>query len=361
MKPWRGGRRRAQRAPKMSSPTKKAARSAAALAALAALHAAAQRDDCVQLKAELVGGKRIDSVDVTGNTMLHAAAGSGAMGAVRLLIQAGAPVDAKGPDLRTPLHDAAAGGHGLVIEALLLSGADHSCFDAMGRTPRLSALHAGQDRMARMLDDSKVAVLHRRHREAQRRDALQTLAGGSGAGTSRVADQTVARLAFSVADHDGDGALSGHEVQSVLASHGLRSDGAFVEALMTKYDTDRSGSIELSEFDRLLSLLAGNTEGDSSPRGGGVAVGRPLASQYARITTPSPSLVRTDGQLGDIPILATEKDTQDLSAKREYLLRVALHAAESPNSIPTGFHRNWWRNAQNRPNTTSINVCEFLR
>jgi hypothetical protein len=295
--------------------------------ALAHLHAAARADDVPAVTANLRAGRNLGAVDAAGNTMLHVAAHAGALSVLRLLLSSGAEVDSRGAQLRTPLHDAAAAGHGTVIEILLRHGADPKLFDASGRTPRQAALASGQVYAARILDDTSVRALHQRHREGQlreveeqRRALVQTLAGDGrmppaasleAVVAKRAVDKTISRLAFSLADSDGDGRLSRDEIGAVLSTQGLRSDPAFVDALLLRYDMDQSGYIELDEFNRVLPLLSSQAAANSSPRARSL---QHLLPPPADARPGAPTL-RTDGLLDDVEEPADVKAAKEA---REY-------------------------------------------
>lgn len=100
-----------------------------------------------------VGVVGVGARNADGDTLLHAAAQGGALGAVRSLLEAGADVQAIGTTKLqiTPLHEAAAHGNPDVCTALLAKDADLYARDASGATPLHACARNGNYAAARTL------------------------------------------------------------------------------------------------------------------------------------------------------------------------------------------------------------------
>ena len=59
---------------------------------------------------------------------------------------------------------------------------------------------------------------------------------------------------FEGADADNSGSLSFAEVTELLCTEGLGTSKSFVQGMMEVFDTDRSGTIELEEFQLYLAM-----------------------------------------------------------------------------------------------------------
>ena len=86
-----------------------------------------------------------------GDTVLHKAAGKGAVQDVLDLLRLGAAVDAPGDMGDTALHAAARGGHAEVVELLLSVGARVTIRNEWGDTPADAAAKNGHADLARDL------------------------------------------------------------------------------------------------------------------------------------------------------------------------------------------------------------------
>ena len=65
---------------------------------------------------------------------------------------------------------------------------------------------------------------------------------------------TVART-FALYDRDDSGGIDVAELRDALAALGLAADSSQAQALLARYDTDRSGTLELDEFRSLIDQL----------------------------------------------------------------------------------------------------------
>jgi len=85
---------------------------------------------------------------------------------------------------------------------------------------------------------------------------LNSFTGGGGAldGGMGTADERV-RVAFSRFDVDGNGRLDAVEIKQALATLGMVASSSEAVAVLQKYDTDRSGGVELAEFAQLVNDL----------------------------------------------------------------------------------------------------------
>ncbi|WP_454761577.1 ankyrin repeat domain-containing protein [Caulobacter segnis] len=83
-----------------------------------------------------------------GDTLLHKAAGSGAIDDVRDLLRLKAEINALGDMGDMPLHAAARGGHAHVVEILLKAGANGTMLNAFGETPIETAERNGHEDLA---------------------------------------------------------------------------------------------------------------------------------------------------------------------------------------------------------------------
>jgi len=63
------------------------------------------------------------------------------------------------------------------------------------------------------------------------------------------------RAAFASLDADGNGRLDAVEIQQALSQLGMAASSSEAFAVLQKYDTDRSGGIELAEFARFVHEL----------------------------------------------------------------------------------------------------------
>ena len=80
-------------------------------------------------------------------------------------------------------------------------------------------------------------------------DGGKPLDGGMGTADERV------RVAFSRFDVDGNGRLDAVEIKQALATLGMVASSSEAVAVLQKYDTDRSGGVELAEFAQLVNDL----------------------------------------------------------------------------------------------------------
>ena len=60
---------------------------------------------------------------------------------------------------------------------------------------------------------------------------------------------------FEGADADNSGSLSFAEVTELLRTKGLETSKSFVQGMMEVFDTDRSGTIELEEFQSMYLAM----------------------------------------------------------------------------------------------------------
>jgi hypothetical protein len=63
------------------------------------------------------------------------------------------------------------------------------------------------------------------------------------------------RAAFAQFDRDGNGYLDADEIRQALANLGIVATRAESVAVLTKYDIDRSGGIDVSEFTQIFDDL----------------------------------------------------------------------------------------------------------
>ena len=70
---------------------------------------------------------------------------------------------------------------------------------------------------------------------------------------------------FEGADADNSGSLSFAEVTELLCTEGLDTSKSFAQGMMEVFDTDRSGTIELEEF-QLMSLAMEEYKGRKRAR-----------------------------------------------------------------------------------------------
>ena len=105
----------------------------------------------------LDSGADVNAKNRRGSTPLHWAIPDEAK--VRLLLSRGANVNAKQVEGRTPLYQAASMGNGLaIIRLLLASGADPNIAIAIGRTPLMAAAGRGDLETMRVLVEAKAQV-----------------------------------------------------------------------------------------------------------------------------------------------------------------------------------------------------------
>jgi ankyrin repeat protein len=94
----------------------------------------------------------LSTFDVGENgTLLHYAAGEGAVESVRLLLERNLAVNALDGEGQTPLHVAAQRREAEMVRFLLSRGADVGAKDNRGKTPLDAAVHFGNDRAAGIL------------------------------------------------------------------------------------------------------------------------------------------------------------------------------------------------------------------
>lgn len=89
-------------------------------------------------------GTSVDSVDVSGNTVLSIGAGNGDLAMVELALKSGARVDREDKIGRTALFWAVESGNPEVVDALLEAGADINHQARDGLTPVMAAVRANQ-------------------------------------------------------------------------------------------------------------------------------------------------------------------------------------------------------------------------
>ena len=63
------------------------------------------------------------------------------------------------------------------------------------------------------------------------------------------------RAAFAQFDRDGNGNLDAGEIRQALANLGIVATRAEAVAVLTKYDIDRSGGIDVTEFTKIFDDL----------------------------------------------------------------------------------------------------------
>ncbi|KAG0282230.1 hypothetical protein BGZ96_000724 [Linnemannia gamsii] len=63
---------------------------------------------------------------------------------------------------------------------------------------------------------------------------------------------------FNTFDRNNDGTISRRELHSLLHTVGHKVNAQGLENLLTKYDTDKSGTIDFKEFLSLTALLIKN-------------------------------------------------------------------------------------------------------
>ena len=247
---------------------------------VAALHVAAALDDAEEVDRIVAGSddatagglvpsnSTINATDADGETMLHAAARTGAATTVRRLLRVPAvDVNACGKLLRTPLMICALNGHVEVLELLLVGGARPAMVDVKWKTARdLATLH-GHDAAAETLSEeglerilqSSDRVLARQtsaliketapYKElAGERAPTRTLLVGGALKTVPVADRTITQ----------------RELRNLLDAVDLRCDSAFVDALVMHVGQGRG--VSLKEFDRLLPILKRHSAQDPGKR-----------------------------------------------------------------------------------------------
>mmetsp|Transcript_48695 Transcript_48695/g.156448 ORF Transcript_48695/g.156448 Transcript_48695/m.156448 type:complete len:978 (-) Transcript_48695:11-2944(-) len=106
-------------------------------------------------------------------TPLIAAAGEGAMRAVRFLLDARADANAASPDGATPLMAAALGGASEALKALLSAAADSNATADRGWTALMAACQVGKAECARMLLDARASLDARSTDGSTARDLAQ--------------------------------------------------------------------------------------------------------------------------------------------------------------------------------------------
>ncbi len=80
--------------------------------------------------------EHVDERSALDNTMLHLAAGTGALSDITLLVQHGADLNAPGDLGYTPLHMAVLMKQKFSLKLLLELGADHNIRNEFGQTPK---------------------------------------------------------------------------------------------------------------------------------------------------------------------------------------------------------------------------------
>jgi hypothetical protein len=115
------------------------------------MHEAARTGDVAALRAELQAGASPDARDMKKRTPLMDAAAAGQLKAMRALLNAGANVNARAGDNRTPLIEAAAGGHLEAARLLVQTGADINTRERGWGTPLEVAERNGHNDVAALL------------------------------------------------------------------------------------------------------------------------------------------------------------------------------------------------------------------
>jgi ankyrin repeat protein len=126
----------------------------------APLHAAAAKDDIVQIKELVSGGAEIDARDGTGATALLVATHANRIAAATALIEAGADVNAKDNIEDSPYLYAGARGHLEILKMTLASGADLKSTNRYGGTALIPASERGHVETVRTLIAAGVDVDH---------------------------------------------------------------------------------------------------------------------------------------------------------------------------------------------------------
>ena len=116
--------------------------------------AASWRNDIETVKAHIVDGTNIDTVDDwTGKTALHYAAEYGHLEIAELLLANSANVNRRDDDQATPLYFAAIGGFAEVAVLLLANGAEVNARDKANETPMDGAVFFGHMNAVNVLKD----------------------------------------------------------------------------------------------------------------------------------------------------------------------------------------------------------------
>eukprot|EP01048_Picozoa_sp_COSAG05_P004622 COSAG05_NODE_256_length_12752_cov_5.614795_1_plen_385_part_00 len=249
---------------------------------VAALHVAAALDDAEEVDRIVAGeatagglvprNSTINAMDADGETMLHAAARTGAATTVRRLLRVpGVDVNACGKLLRTPLMVCALNGHVEVLELLLVGGARPAMLDVKWKTARdLATLH-GHDAAAETLSEEGLKrILQSSDRVLARQTSAliketapyMELAGERApAKTLPESEQSRAMKTVLVADRT----ITQRELRNQLDAADLRCDSAFVDALVMHVGQGKG--VSPKEFGRLLPILKRHSAQDPGKRG----------------------------------------------------------------------------------------------
>jgi ankyrin repeat protein len=124
------------------------------------LHAAAAKDDVVQIRELVAGGAEVDARDGTGATALLVATHGNRIAAATALIESGADVNAKDNIEDSPYLYAGARGHLEILKLTLANGADLKSTNRYGGTALIPASERGHVETVRTLIEAGVDVDH---------------------------------------------------------------------------------------------------------------------------------------------------------------------------------------------------------
>ena len=158
------------------------------------------------------------------------------------------------PEVRAAFerHDASRSGKldvRALREALQVVGLDLSAHSAAQLLQRFDRDKSG------MIELGEFAALTAALRAAQLEQVTKELAQAKTQLSTavRVADDV--RAAFDRFDLNKNGRLDYHELRNALQAYGLDHEAKHAQSLLAEFDKDKSGSMELSEFDALIGAL----------------------------------------------------------------------------------------------------------